>query len=782
MPTPTHIVWLVANEPEVSRVGPGHTNIPRENRFSLHLRKELLKADILTVLGIGTKVHSAEQLCSRSCTKELHSVFLPFHNQVVGIMLVKAADSFNIFSCLSSAQRCVSEYWTATMHSEHPLLFLQCVAAARLEQPFSVRSTKQSAAAKMFFRCTSFSSENLLQEKVAGAPGATVADVIKQCCNFRLILPSEPTLCLVVPAAHAFLLAHRAWSSYGIPVPATGKSRAALGLAHVSDLIRQAMKATDEEGLLEECMSHSRTDNLLQSTVLQDIADFLRRAAQSLPDMKAEAVAHITLLQSTADSIVQEAQASSRHAFAVKHLVHALIVSGHLHSSADMLPLLRAALHTILRVPELVKALDADLRRPHKVPSPSCLYRHRLTVHIGLCRWVQDRDVFEVYMDKQGFCRWATLDSSPQGAWDWMLSGSTAVGLSKLQVCFHKANALIRLGNQTCSDETATETNLCQQHLVAKELAQHLCMRQLTPTALGSGRSSLVHKVHAIAHSTRLSAADWRYTCCMMNETLTWTGDLGVESGMPGFKGNVCRLFGDWALQEAFPQDYEGARANQEEQESEFDFALPALAAQVNSISRLQRLKEFNLDFSRSLYIAGPLHIMHKLTEGLDRAMSWWKEFVSRMTHVCRLLGHKWNRARLIATCFVDAPWNAFVELYQSFGGAVYQGRWGAVLHAVTELLPLEASLRGAWCKAKFGFNAQGAREGRDVSGSSKGLDLDVVDEAIQSTRFWAYVHMIKHIGETIEHIMFWCESCPCHGHDAKNDTLHGSIELRPPR
>ena len=158
MPTPTHIVWLVANEPEVSRVGPGHTNIPQENRFSLRLRKELLKADILTVLGIGigigTKVHSAEQLCSRSCTKELHSVFLPFHNQVVGIMLVKAADSFNIFSCLSSAQRCVSEYWTATMHSEHPRLLLQCVAAARLEQPFSVRSTKQSAAAKMFFRCT----------------------------------------------------------------------------------------------------------------------------------------------------------------------------------------------------------------------------------------------------------------------------------------------------------------------------------------------------------------------------------------------------------------------------------------------------------------------------------------------------------------------------------------------------------------------------------------------------------------------------------------------------
>ena len=103
----------------------------------------------------------------------------------------------------------------------------------------------------------------------------------------------------------------------------------------------------------------------------------------------------------------------------------------------------------------------------------------------------------------------------------------------------------------------------------------------------------------------------------------------------------------------------------------------------------------------------------------------------------------------------------------------------GVVLHAVTELLPLEASLRGAWCKEKFGFNAQGAREGRDVSGSSKRLDLDVVDEAIQrSTRFWAYVHMIKHIGETIEHIMFWCESCPCHGHDA---ALQGKLKHRQP-
>ena len=58
--------------------------------------------------------------------------------------------------------------------------------------------------------------------------------------------------------------------------------------------------------------------------------------------------------------------------------------------------------------------------------------------------------------------------------------------------------------------------------------------------------------------------------------TLTWTGHLGVESGMPGFKGNVCRLFGDWALQETFHQDCEGAHANQEEQESEFNLALPA--------------------------------------------------------------------------------------------------------------------------------------------------------------------------------------------------------------
>ena len=281
--------------------------------------------------------------------------------------------------------------------------------------------------------------------------------------------------------------------------------------------------------------------------------------------------------------------------------------------------------------------------------------------------------------------------------------------------------------------------------------------RQLTPTALGSGRSSLVHKVHAIAHSARLSAADWRYTCRMMNETLSWTGDLGVESGMPGFKGNVCRLFGDWALQEAFPQDFE--RASEQELGSEFDFALPAEAAEGNGIARLQRLKEFNLDFTRSIYIPGLLHIMHNLTEGLDRAMSWWKEFVSRLTHVCRLLGRKWKRARLIATCFVDAPWNAFVALYGSLDGSVYQGRWGAVLHAVTELLPLEVSLRGAWCKAKFALNAQGA--GRDASGGSKQLDVDVVDEAIQSTRFWAYLHMIKRIGDTIEHIMFLVRVLP---------------------
>ena len=416
-----------------------------------------------------------------------------------------------------------------------------------------------------------------------------------------------------------------------------------------------------------------------------------------------------------------------------------------------------------MRVPELLESLEADLCKPRRIPSRTSLYRHRLTVHIGLCRWLA-ASCLPILLDEEGFCRWGTLDASPQGAWDWVLSGATLVAGSQLRRCFEDANQLIALGR---SDTAAEEDNISQQHVLARQLAESLCVVQGTPAAVGSGRAGLLHKVHALAHSTRLSAPDWKSTCDMLNGTLTWTADLGVESGLNSFKGNVCTLFGDWAKAEALPDNFA-----QMEHEAPFDFqdAVP-VGGQEQVFP--EKMRPFNLDFNRSIYIPGPLHIMHNLTENLKTAMVWWESFIARLTHLCRLLQKKWNRSRLLATCFSDPPWNAFVDLYNAFDGCVYEGRWGSVLFAVKELMPLEASLRGAWSRQKFVGPGGGA-------GLGKSLDMDLIDDACSSNLFWAYLEMVNELGQTMEHVMFWCESRPCHGHDAElqGDKKHSKSGL----
>ena len=176
-----------------------------------------------------------------------------------------------------------------------------------------------------------------------------------------------------------------------------------------------------------------------------------------------------------------------------------------------------------------------------------------------------------------------------------------------------------------------------------------------------------------------------------------------------------------------------------------------------------------DIDFSPSLYIPGTLHIVHKMTEGLADVLTWWDGFILYLTHICRLLHFKWNRSRFIETCMNEPPLSAYRDSYKKFDSTVYKGRWGSVLNAIEELLPFEIPLRVAWNRYRFTGGGHGAP--REDMGS-KSLKVDVVDEAVNTKRFWGYLHMISRLGQTLSHISNWAESCPCHGSDP---TLRGA-------
>ena len=49
-----------------------------------------------------------------------------------------------------------------------------------------------------------------------------------------------------------------------------------------------------------------------------------------------------------------------------------------------------------------------------------------------------------------------------------------------------------------------------------------------------------------MGHSLRLSSSSWANAAKLLRSTLTFTGDLGVESRLPLFAASLSALYGDW--------------------------------------------------------------------------------------------------------------------------------------------------------------------------------------------------------------------------------------------
>ena len=68
--------------------------------------------------------------------------------------------------------------------------------------------------------------------------------------------------------------------------------------------------------------------------------------------------------------------------------------------------------------------------------------------------------------------------------------------------------------------------------------------------AVGSAKASVLRKVQALSHSQRLTAQGWVQTARLLNSTVSWTGDLGTESGFWRFVAPLTAVHGEWVKQE----------------------------------------------------------------------------------------------------------------------------------------------------------------------------------------------------------------------------------------
>lgn len=221
----------------------------------------------------------------------------------------------------------------------------------------------------------------------------------------------------------------------------------------------------------------------------------------------------------------------------------------------------------------------------------------------------------------------------------------------------------------------------------------------------------------------------------MLNACVSWTGDLGTESGVTRASTSLPRLFGEWIRAE----DAVGVPAEGDEPEADdggFNFqaegAQPAVQAPVRQPDDFAPADPYGVSWRHCLFIPGVMHVVHNATEDFKNSLREWGWFVPLLRHVCRLL-HK--PERLLATVFNRAPHNANAHRFASFESTVYEGRWGEVLAACSELLPLKEPLRAAWDLRVYCFG-QDPGPDHDQGGDDYGVKLGIANEAILSVFF----------------------------------------------
>jgi len=229
--------------------------------------------------------------------------------------------------------------------------------------------------------------------------------------------------------------------------------------------------------------------------------------------------------------------------------------AGYLRNMGTLRESLKAALMVATASPAIRQHLIRHLDLPWALPSRTTLQRHRLTMHMGLLRWQQEevRDMLQF-----GLIRWCMADSSPQGAWDFVVHGGRCMRSSNLLPAFDDINSL-------CCHEVSNDA----KHAATERLHAVLCQRQYGICTVGSGKQSLIRKVHAICHATRLSSPSWKDAVSVLNSTASWTTDQGTESLLTEVRMGLRQLMGSWPEREDLAQRSSGSG---DESDGEFDF------------------------------------------------------------------------------------------------------------------------------------------------------------------------------------------------------------------
>ena len=191
---------------------------------------------------------------------------------------------------------------------------------------------------------------------------------------------------------------------------------------------------------------------------------------------------------------------------------------------------------------------------------------------------------------------------------------------------------------------------------------------------------------------------------------MSWTGDLGTESGITMARCDLRKLFGDWVGDpggDGFAEAEAGGFQFVEEGAPELDEA-----AAARPPDEFRPASPFDVDWRPQIFVPGTLHVLHNTTNDLRKSLFGWKDWIVQLRNLSRFLARPWSKARLVVTCYSAAPHCVFSAAFDGFSATVYDGRWGEALEAVKDLLPLQSILQAGWSLQAYLFGgAQAANQ-----------------------------------------------------------------------
>ena len=577
-------------------------------------------------------------------------------------------------------------------------------------------------------------------------------------------------LCMPIP--HCLHVVDRKWQTWALPLPASKVAQSALGLFMLDPLLRDVdmQSAQQRSADLADDLVASDTMDLITPVGINMLQNTLRRAFAANPDE--DLARQIIWLQRRRNNLIEFKLVNAMKAFECIRLVRMLMVAGYMRNMSEIQNALKFAVAAAFRDAALLKHVLSELEESQAVPSKTTLYRHQLTLHMGYC--VLESEITSRFLER-GCVRYLTIDSTPHMGVEWVMYGTRTMFNDDLVPAFQGANRLV--------DPSLDEA---EARRISKKLSGMLRWVQGVPSAVGSGRSSVPRKAHAMAHSTRLFCKNWRQCAQITNTSAAIVGDQGVECNLAFFKRSLRNLFGRWVVDEDEGKDVLVVEAADNPAPAD---AVPADAPEdfhirdevdggdgpdgfvIRSEEDERRLPDdvvpdpdaeddkYLIDLSSSVFFAGILHILHNCTKDLPAVLVFWPIFVEMFKNVVRLVGNKFSKKRLLERCFNEMPQKVSAPLIERFSGKFHEGRFGTLWYAVSELLHIGPALRFAWSLEKY--RAGGGT--KDDDDNQHSIKVELADEGIRSKLFWAYVFLLNNLADVFDSIARWGEGCVCH-------------------